>query len=435
MKNVEKPSRIHLGKLINELREGKYVIPDFQREFEWEPWDVEDLIRSIFSDYYIGTLLLWKGNENHFNTLSCEPIYGYKEKAEPEFIVLDGQQRLTALFYVLFAPEVSYRNRANRYLYFIRINELLDENFEEAFFYSYYRKHERLAQNEEGQYEQHLYPLGNFSKKGYERYKWFDSYQNYWENKANQLDESDPNYEKIHRNYLKYAKQGPKLRDFFEELLNEYFISFIELGEEIEIGKVCDIFTQINSKGVRLDIFDLLNAILRPQEIKLKERWKEVKPRLSYVDPSKMKVYILQVMSILEQYYCSPKYLYYLVPEALKTIKKEDGSKQQIVLINSKDKFLKKWDASVNYVESAIKNLKNQREYGAIQSSYLPYPSILPAFAAIKAYINSDDVENKLGALQKVRKWYWSSVFLNRYSSSVASTSAKDFQELKRMVY
>ena len=28
-----------------------------------------------------------------------------------------------------------------------------------------------------------------------------------------------------------------------------------------------------------------------------------------------MNVYILQVMSILRQAYCSPKYLYYLLPE------------------------------------------------------------------------------------------------------------------------
>jgi uncharacterized protein with ParB-like and HNH nuclease domain len=47
MKNVEKADRIHLGSLIDELKKGKYVIPDFQREFEWEPWDVLDLIRSI----------------------------------------------------------------------------------------------------------------------------------------------------------------------------------------------------------------------------------------------------------------------------------------------------------------------------------------------------------------------------------------------------
>lgn len=431
MKNVEKPNRIHLTKLITNLREGKYVIPDFQREFEWKPWDVLDLIRSIFSDYYIGTLLLWIGNEKNFRTLSCEPIYGFEGEQNPEYIVLDGQQRLTALYYVLFGPDVNFRNRASRYLYFINIPELLDENFEEAFFYSYYKKHERLLDEPEKQFEQHIYPLSFFSKKGYDRYRWFDEYEKYWINKAEIEANKESVDEEVVQKFKSNAKRGTELRDYFEELLNEYYVSFIELGVDIELAKVCDIFTQINSKGVRLDIFDLLNAILRPQEIYLKDRWKSVKPRLSFADPSKMKIYILQVMSILEQYYCSPKYLYYLVPEAEKTIRKPDGSKETKILIEDKNEFIKKWDSSVSYIESAIKNLKNPRDFGAIQSSYLPYPSILPAFAAIKAYINTDNVTNKLDALKKQRKWYWASIFLNRYSSSVESTSAKDFQDLR----
>ena len=51
MKNAQKPEKIALGSLLNQLKEGRYVIPDFQREFEWEPWDIRDLIKSILLDY------------------------------------------------------------------------------------------------------------------------------------------------------------------------------------------------------------------------------------------------------------------------------------------------------------------------------------------------------------------------------------------------
>jgi hypothetical protein len=37
-------------------------------------------------------------------------------------------------------------------------------------------------------------------------------------------------------------------------------ISYIELDKDLEVDKVCDIFTQINSRGVRLDVFDLVHA-------------------------------------------------------------------------------------------------------------------------------------------------------------------------------
>ena len=33
------------------------------------------------------------------------------------------------------------------------------------------------------------------------------------------------------------------------------------LDRDLEIDKVCDIFTQINSRGIRLDVFDLVNAL------------------------------------------------------------------------------------------------------------------------------------------------------------------------------
>ena len=63
MRNAQKPGYISLSTLISKLKEGQYVIPDFQREFEWHPRDISHLMRSIFLDYYIGSLLLWKGKK------------------------------------------------------------------------------------------------------------------------------------------------------------------------------------------------------------------------------------------------------------------------------------------------------------------------------------------------------------------------------------
>ena len=43
--------------MVTRLREGRFVIPDFQRDFEWVPWDISALMRSLFRDCYIGSLL------------------------------------------------------------------------------------------------------------------------------------------------------------------------------------------------------------------------------------------------------------------------------------------------------------------------------------------------------------------------------------------
>src|SRR5688572_16199568 len=72
MKDAQKPDHVSLNTLINRLKEGRFVIPDFQREFEWRPWDIRELMRSVFLDYYIGSLLLWKGKRENFSALSCE---------------------------------------------------------------------------------------------------------------------------------------------------------------------------------------------------------------------------------------------------------------------------------------------------------------------------------------------------------------------------
>ena len=432
MKNVEKADRIHLGSLIEELKKGKYVIPDFQRDFEWQPWDVQDLIKSIFMDYYVGTLLLWKGSKENYKVLTCESIFGFKGNSDPQCIVLDGQQRLTAIYYAFFNPGLPFPGRKNPMAFWVNISNLLDDDPENAFFYDRITHHSQyILDHKEEQYKYHLFPLAEMQEGSWGTSEWIRAYRDYWQDQADNENGDTEESQNLKNNFLRYVDQAKEFRNFINELLNENYISYIELDRDIDVAKVCDIFTKVNSKGVQLDIFDLLNAILRPKDIFLKKIWRDAEQRLSFTDPKKMKIYILQVMSILEQSYCSPKYLYYLVPESIKTIKKLDGAKEKITLINTTKEFIDKWNAAVNILEKTIKSLKNPHEFGAIQPNFVPYPSIIPALAAIKAFVESSNFKNKLDVQIKIRKWYWASIFTNHYSSAVESTSAKDFQDLK----
>jgi hypothetical protein len=428
MKNVEKADRVHLGSLIDSLKKGHYVIPDFQRDFEWAPWDVLELIRSIFMDYYIGTLLLWKGNKENFRMLSCESIYGFQDSLDAQHIVLDGQQRLTAIHYAFFAPDVPFPKRSKGVIYLIDIRDLLEEDYENFIRYEFLtNKNKRLLKNKNAQFENHTFPLGEMKGGSWATSDWIKEYRDYWQDKAERTED-----EKEKKQFLIFAYGARQFRSIIEELLNEFYISYIELDHQIEVAKVCDIFTQINSKGVRLDIFDLLNAMLRPKDIFLKQMWRDAEEQLSFTDKKKMKTYILQVMSVLEQAYCSSKYLYYLVPESKKTIRHPDGRKEQIVLIEDVEEFNERWSQSVRALKKAIQTLKNPRDFGAIKSAFVPYPSIIPAFAAIKEFVVETKPANTLDVNRKIRKWYWASIFTNRYSSSVESTTAKDFMSLKK---
>lgn len=427
MKDAQKPDHVSLNTLIGRMREGRFVIPDFQREFEWAPWDIRDLMRSIFSDYYIGSLLLWKAKDQNIKLLACEGLYGYDGGGSPEYIVLDGQQRLTAMHYAFLAPDIPLPNRAKRAIYFIHVDKFMAGETDEAFGYEWLSKKSRaLIDSQDVQFERHVFPLPVIGKGGFELYKWVEAYGKFWKSRAEAADNGDERaIAETH------AENAAAFGEEMRETIEQYQISHIELDREIGVEKVCDIFTQINSKGVQLDVFDLLNALMKPKDIQLKHMYREARDRLRFIDTPKMNVYILQVMSILRQSYCSPKYLYFLQPGVEKPVRLPDGTRRQDVLVGSAEEFVALWDQAVNALERVIELLRHPQEYGVVGQVYIPYASIVPAFAAINTLVAAQPSNKQLSARRKVRLWYWASVFLTRYSSSVESTAARDFTAMR----
>ena len=427
MINAQKPDHTNLTTMIQRLRDGNYVIPDFQRDIDWEPSDVKALMRSIFLDYYIGSLLLWKGKPQTFSDLSCKSIYGFTGDSRPTYIVLDGQQRLTAMHYVFIAPNTHFPHRRNRYLYYIDIERFMEEDYENAFHYAWTKSnlnillHDRIKQ-----FEIHRLPLSVVGAGVWELADWFRDYELHWTEKANALDGQQADTARRHLHNAQAFSQH--IRD----ITIQYQISYIELDQDIELSKVCDIFTQINSRGIRLDAFDLLNALLRPKGIQLRHKlWEQAKSKLEFVKTARMNVYILQVMSILRQAYCSPKYLYYLIPGNPRPIRNQDGTIRREILIADTSEFTDKWNSAVKALEQAISRLRHPLEFGVTSPQYFPYTSILPAFAAIQAEAGRLSTDRQLDAQRKIRLWYWASVFTERYSGAVESTSTRDFLYMK----
>jgi hypothetical protein len=433
VKDVQKPDHVSLNTIINRLREGRFVIPDFQREFEWKPWDISELMRSIFLDYYIGSLLLWKGKKENFEALACEPVYGHPSgSTSAEHIVLDGQQRLTAMHYTFLAPDIPLPNRANRFLYFIRVDHFMDEAYDKAFEYDWTRRGPKLLNHRDEQFEAHMFPLAIIGESGWALYQWIQDYEKYWQAKeATATESGDTNASKM---AAKHAANAAGFGEHLKGITEQYQIAYIELDRDLEVDKVCDIFTQINSRGVQLDVFDLINALLKPKGLQLKHLWRKAKSRLEFVDSPKMNVYLLQVMSILRQNYCSPKYLYYLLPGQEKQVRDPDGTRRTETLIPDIADFEKRWKVAVDAIESAINLLRHPQEFGAISSNYLPYVSILPVFSALQSHVKTLPANVQLDAQRKIRHWYWAAVFTNRYSGSVESTSARDFLDVKEWI-
>ena len=90
-----------LGGLIDDLRAGRFTVPDFQRDYVWHGETVRQLMRSIFSDFFIGTLFLWRKDATWQEMSGCEPIVGSEDARanapQSRTVVLDGQQRLKSM--------------------------------------------------------------------------------------------------------------------------------------------------------------------------------------------------------------------------------------------------------------------------------------------------------------------------------------------------
>ena len=398
MKDAQKPDHISLNTLISRLKEGRFVIPDFQREFEWRPWDIRELMRSIFFDYYIGSLLLWKGTKKNFDALSCESIYGYDGTGNREYIVLDGQQRLTAMYYAFLARTRHFLTAQIASCTSSASISLWTEKYDEAFDYEWLtNRWSKLLENRDAQFAEHIFPLSVIGAGGWEFPNWVQGYEQYWKDKAAKAKENgDGNEEKSAEQHASNAREfGEHLKGITEQ----YQISYIELDRDLEVDKVCDIFTQINSRGIRLDVFDLINALLKPKGFQLKHMWRDASSRFEFVETEKMNVYILQVMSILRQSYCSPKYLYFLLPGQEKQVRDPDGTRRKEVLVPDIADFKKRWNTAVNALDNAIKVLRHPQEFGAsVHRVICPMFQSCRSFRRLRAHVKTISASSQLDA-------------------------------------
>ena len=422
-------SQVRLEDLITHLREGQYVIPSFQREFEWKAKHIDDLMRSIFRNYYIGNLLLWKEKDNNLKNLNCDAIRGAEKIQHPASIVLDGQQRLSAMYYAFFAPNIPPPKMKKRTLFFIRVDHFMEEAYEDAFDHSSNAQIWRLFEDREKQFETHKFPLALIGESILEIPDWIRGYEEYWKKKgqeakiAGEIDD----YQTAKQNAQNILKFG----DHLQKIIRNYLIVRVELDPDMELGKVCETFTKINSKGVKLDIFDLINALLKPKDLELKNMWRQERKKFEFIGTDRMNIYVLQVMSILKQNYFSPNHLYNLLPGNKRKVRKSEGSYSTEIIVESKEDFEQLWEQAIDELNRAIDLLRHPKEYGVVLSGYLPYTSALPVFAALQATANGLEPNQRFSAQCKIKQWYWVSVFANRYSSSLESTSAKDYQDLK----
>jgi hypothetical protein len=241
-----------LKDLLAEIHNRTTALPDFQRDFVWEPGATQELIVSIANNYPAGSILRVRDAKRVFAARAFEgapPLNGVKHT----FLVLDGQQRLTSLYQAFYG--------VGEHRYYLNLGKLtMDADFEEAIFHV--RATTKWAKAREDfaiQAKELLLPLsvlkggaGGFGQ---------------WGRKvARQLADKE-------RIALEDALDA--IEEKWIHVIDDYNFPVVTLSDKTEPDALCTIFETLNRTGVKLSVFELLTARFWPQSINLRALWEK----------------------------------------------------------------------------------------------------------------------------------------------------------------
>ncbi len=401
------PSKV--GDLLNDVKNGKIGLPDLQRPFVWKDNKVRELLDSMIKGYPIGYIMLWSSPEDYENTGHIgknDKIY-----SQPDDLVIDGQQRLTALLAALYGVKIRDKNYKERNIK-IAFNPLTRE-FE----------------------------------------VWSKTYDTpEWINDISKAFEADDNHEisKFRREFVKalneYREKNekPVLTQDEEDLIEDniktlldlklYFLPTLKINSKASEEDVSDIFVRVNSGGQKLTEKNFIETLLAVYDNdvhdkinKFCEESRIPKDGTAYnhileVDPS----HLIRMAVGVGFRRARLRYAYMLLRgKNLKT-----GEVTQDVREENLDIFKKSLDI--------VTNLNNWHAFMNLMatSGYLKGSLVASSNAVVFSYVLYliGKYDYKVGSveLQKIiRKWIFMSTITGFYTGSTESEVEKQFADMR----
>lgn len=405
---------IEINTLIGYIKDNTIAIPEIQRPFVWDSTKVRDLIDSLYKGYPVGYIITWKN-----------PDVKLKDgtKSEGKQILIDGQQRVTALSSALLGKEVlnkEYKKQKIRISFNIK-----DEKFE-------------VATPAIEKSKDWIVDIAEFLKPG--AVNIFD-----FCNKYHEITGIDPNEVNNRINKLQAIKQT--------------YIGRIELYSQIDIDTVTEIFVRINSKGVELSQADFALSKISVNE---KYSGNDIRKTIDYfshflqtpTDFDHIKCYDTDFASkeIFNKIAWSSKYAdnlykpsYTDILRVAFTYKFKRGKLQDLVsLLSGRDFETREYKEEI--IESSFSELYEGVKAFVSETNYKRYMMIVKSTGIInKDLISSQNVLNfgyilyllmkekgyDAGIIERcVTKWLVYSILTQRYSSSPESRFDYDVKRL-----
>ena len=408
------PNNARLFKLVKDASQGKLALPQFQRSFVWRPDDIKELLVSVFKGYFIGALLVMDMDPDKA-PFGIRPVEGCEiDESELKRItsklLLDGQQRITSMYYAFYAPDVPLKGyRKNSTIFFLNLREFLEGNIEEAITYNT-RDKCKLHELERGdwQYENLVLPLRDVL----DWHAWSGAYMLWL---ASMQDDQLSDWALTHK-----SNWDERVLSVFGYETTLLSLPKIDHGNREQLEEICTIFEKLNSTGVQLNVFDLLTARLYPEGIYIDTLWQEacedsdIFTQFSNVDQSAFGLLLLRFIGL---------------------VRNVDVKSQALINLSPVD-FESDWRKAVQYFDEAYMRLISLQEdgFGVFNEKWLPHSTIIPVLAALLAKRDELQDSQKAFATRVIQWWYWGAVFTVRYTGSVETVSVRDYGEICRYI-
>ena len=200
----------NVGTLLHWIEEDKIGLPEMQRPFVWKSVQVRDLIDSLYRGYPIGFIVTWQNPDAALKNGG---------KGQNKEIIIDGQQRITALKAALEGHKIVDDKYLSKRIY-IAFNPTTEE---------FATRSAAIAKDPKW-----IPDISIFNQPSFDEFKY------------------------VINNSQSLVLPGNKLNAIIQKLkaISESEIGVINLDSKLPIDQVTDIFNRINQKGTRLSSAD-----------------------------------------------------------------------------------------------------------------------------------------------------------------------------------
>ena len=387
------------------IKRGEIKLPRFQRFEAWDRHRICSLFQTIIHDLPLGITLVLEVDKEKFVSRFLETAPTDSDRVLEH--LLDGQQRLTALWRTLY-------NNYDWETYFVYIEEFDD--------YEYDEKNEDLSVFFRGRYYKNngiRYPLwcddpAQCLKRGLiptNLLKPEDIQEEIDEWIKNATDDLRPkdDIEQLEQFLEKKKKISDKIKDIRSVIAN-YNLPYLSLPAQTDKSVALNVFINMNTNSKPLSTYDIIVAevesVMGKSLHDLQESLDEEFPSISRY--SELSDLILTTSALLQN-----------------ALPNQRGAWDM-----GKKLMVENWDVMKIGLGRMAEFLQNE---GIYDRQRLPTNAVLAVIAALYADIpESGDKRGKDELLLK--KYLWHSFFSDRYENSAATNAYADFVVLRKVI-